>query len=322
MPHFSGKVGDFTPQPINSIVRTKDGTVYLPVDGKSSTSVLFATRDDGRTWFDTGGRTGGRHTTVALAADGSTLIGMGGKNSEIDGHMPVSVSRDGGKTWEKTATQFLPLGSGQRPSLIRLHSGKLFFVADYEVHKGNASHRKGAFAALSGDDGKTWIVRELPDIATVGYVTATQGPDGVIHVVTSKNDPYDVCLSLNEYWVLNGDGAASGGLSGAVGRHEEKFADGKLRAVWSDGWSSDGRYLLNGPQTFFYENGRKQWESEWVAGRHSGTEVFWDAAGRKLWEKVYGADDQWMWRVFDHDGAVSAESTWKGKELVRVDGRK
>ena len=127
---------------------------------------------------------------------------------------------------------------------------------------------------LSGDDGKTWIVRELPDIATVGYVTATQGPDGVIHVVTSKNDPYDVCLSLNEYWVLNGGGAASGGLSGAVEQHEEKFANGKVRAVWSGGWSSDGRYLLNGTQTFFYENGRKQWESDGLLANIPGLRCF------------------------------------------------
>ena len=78
LPVFEGKVGNFTPQPINSAVRAKDGTIYLPVDGKSSTSVLFATRNDGRTWFDTGGRTGGRHTTVAIGKDGS-LIGFGGK---------------------------------------------------------------------------------------------------------------------------------------------------------------------------------------------------------------------------------------------------
>ena len=321
VPHFTGPVGDFTPQPINSIVRTKDGTVYLPVDGKSSTAVLFATRDDGKTWFDTVGRTGGRHTTVALAADGETLIGMGGKNSEIDGHMPVSVSRDGGKTWEKTATQFMPLGSGQRPSLIRLRSGKLFFVADYEVHKGNATHRKGAFAALSPDDGKTWTTRELPDLSTVGYVTATQGPDDVIHIVTSKNDPYDVCLSLNEYWVLNGNGntGAPGGLWTDVRKREEKFADGKVRATWSGGWSPDGRYLLDGNQTFFYDNGRKQWESTWSAGKHTGTETFWDASGKKLWEKVYSADDQWIWRVFNQAGSISAQSTWKGKDLAHVD---
>jgi hypothetical protein len=320
MPHFTGPVGPFTPQPINSIVRTKDGAVYLPVDGKGSTAVLFATQDDGKTWFDTGGRTGGRHTTVALAEDGETLIGMGGKDSQIDGHMPVSISHDGGKTWDKSATQFMPLGSGQRPSLIRLRSGKLFFVADYEVHKGAPNHKKGAFVALSPDDGKTWAERDLPGLSTVGYVTATEGPDGVIHVVTSKNEPYDVLIDLNEQWVLsNTDTVVVSGRLNGIAQREEKFPDGKVRATWTGGWYSDGRYLLEGVQTFFYENGRRQWESTWSMGHPIGTETFWDATGRKLWEKVHALDgNQWTWRIFDQSGTVSAESIWKGKELVQV----
>jgi len=113
MPRFSGTVGEFTPQPINSIVRAKDGTVYLPVDGEGSTSVLFATRDDGKTWFDTGGRTGGRHTTLVLAADGSTLIGMGGKNSEIDGHMPFRSAAMAGKRGTRPPRSFCRWATGR-----------------------------------------------------------------------------------------------------------------------------------------------------------------------------------------------------------------
>ncbi len=320
MPRFNGPVGDFTPQPINSIVRTKDGIIHLPVDAKGSTSVLFSSSDDGNTWSDPVGRTGGRHTTVVLASDGSTLIGMGGKNSEIDGHMPVSISHDGGRTWQKSASQFLPLGSGQRPSLIRLHSGKLFFVSDYEVHKAKPDHRAGAFVALSADDGKTWVQRELPGVSTVGYVTATQGPDNVIHIVTSKNEPYDVSLHLNEYWVLHG-GEPSGtpGNLTSVAAHEEKYPNGKIRAAWTGGWTSDGRYVLNGAQTFYYADGRKQWESSWAAGNPIGTETYWHATGMKQWEKVYADGTHWIWRVFGRDGTVAAESKWNGKELVTVD---
>ena len=76
-PALQGPVGDYTPQPINSIVRAKDGTLYLPVDAKGGTSALFATKDEGKTWYDTGGRTAGRHTTLVLGKDGS-LIGYGG----------------------------------------------------------------------------------------------------------------------------------------------------------------------------------------------------------------------------------------------------
>lgn len=325
MPVFSGPVGDFTPQPINSVVRDKNGAIFLPVDGKSSTSVLFSTRDDGKTWVDTGGRTGGRHTTVALASDGLTLIGMGGKNSEIEGKMPVSISHDGGKTWEKSATRFLPLGSGQRPSLVRLRSGKLFFVADYEVHKGKPEHEQGAFAALSPDDGKTWTLRTLPGISTVGYVTATQGPDGIIHIVTSKNMAAndvlnDLCLSLNEAWVMtNGNPAAAPLTLTNMARGEEKYADGKTRAVWAGGWTADGRYVLNGTQTFYYANGNRQWQSSWDSGKPTGVETWWDAAGHKQWEKIYTQNDHWTWRIYDDKGTITAQSNWTGKILDNVE---
>ncbi len=187
-PKLEGEVGPFTPQPINSVVRGGDGTIYLPVDGSGGSSVVFASHDDGKTWRDTGGRTAGRHTTLVLGKDGS-LIGFGGKNTNIDGFMPKAVSRDGGKTWSKSKTPFQPLGSGQRPSIVRLASGRLFFVADLFDKKKLGAKGAGAFVALSDDDGETWRTRHLPGITTVGYTTATQGPNGVIHIVTSKNKP-------------------------------------------------------------------------------------------------------------------------------------
>ncbi len=141
-------------------------------------SAVWATRDNGKTWYDTGGRTGGRHTTIVIAKNGD-ILGFGGKNSEIDGHMPLSISSDGGKTWRVTPTPFDELISGERPSVIRLASGRLFFVADYNPNHEKHIHKDGAFVALSNDDGKTWKMKRLPaDILTVGYVTATQGPDG------------------------------------------------------------------------------------------------------------------------------------------------
>ena len=82
----------------------------------------------------------------------------------------------------------------------------MFFVADGFTAKSKkpGAKREGAFVALSDDDGATWTRRELPaDIKTVGYVTATQGPNGVIHIVTSKNHPnYEI--ELNETWLLEG----------------------------------------------------------------------------------------------------------------------
>jgi hypothetical protein len=269
------------------VVRDKNGVIYLPVDGAGSTAVLFASKDDGKTWYDTGGRTAGRHTTLVIGRDGA-LIGFGGKNSNIDGFMPKVVSRDGGKTYVKSKTPFRPLGSGQRPSIIRLASGRLFFVADLFDKKKLGPDGAGAFVALSDDDGETWKTRQLPDVVTVGYVTATQAPNGVIHLVTSKNEPA-YHIELNEAWVLQGG-------------PEEPDAHGQLR--------------LNGKQIFYYENRQKLWEVSYERGRKLGIETLWNEDGSKRWERRYGLGGEWTWTIFGDSGKVTAESRWKGKELL------
>ena len=287
--HIVGPLGKFTPQPINSVVRAKDGTIYLPVDGAGATSVLFASTDEGKTWRDTGGRTPGRHTTLVLGKDGA-LIGFGGKNSNIDGFMPKAISRDGGKTWEKSKTPFQPLGSGQRPSVIRLADGRLFFVADLFDKKKLGPQGAGAFVALSEDDGETWTSRRLPGIVTVGYTTATQAPNGVIHIVTSKNNP-PVHIELNEAWILHGG---------------------------PENPDAGGQFRRNGAQIFYYPNGRKLWEVTYREGRKIGVETLWRADGRKRWERHYQANGEWMWTIFGSSGEVLAESRWKGKDLLEA----
>ncbi len=148
-PYFPKPIGRYVSQPINSIVRAKDGTIYIPTDstgkdsdGNGSISAVWATKDEGKTWYDTGGRTAGRHTTIVIAKNGD-LLGYGGKNSAIDGRMPMARSTDGGTTWHKSKTPFDPLASGERPSVIRLASGRLFFVADYNDGKQKHAHSQG-----------------------------------------------------------------------------------------------------------------------------------------------------------------------------------
>ncbi|HXK04534.1 MAG TPA: SUMF1/EgtB/PvdO family nonheme iron enzyme [Verrucomicrobiae bacterium] len=234
MPALEGAVGEFTLQPISSVVRTKDGTIYLLVDAKGGTSVLFASKDNGKSWFDTGGRTAGRHTTLVLGKDGS-LIGYGGKNTNIDGFMPKSISADGGKTYVNSKTAFGPLNSGQRPSILRLSSRRLFFVADIYVSK-PGPHKPGAVVALSDDDGATWTQRDLPGVSTVGYVTATQGPNGVIHIVTSKTGP-ELDIEMNEAWVRQGGPEVPFDIAVRdVKKYREEYAPGKPKAEWSAGF--------------------------------------------------------------------------------------
>ena len=328
-PYFPKPIGRYVSQPINSIVRAKDGTIYFPTDstgkdadGNGSISVVWATKDEGKTWYDTGGRTAGRHTTIVIAKNGD-LLGFGGKNSNIEGRMPLARSTDGGKSWTKSKTPFDQLLSGERPSVIRLASGRLFFVADYDPNNAKHVHSDGAYVALSDDDGANWLMKRLPaDVLTVGYTTATQGPDGVIHVVTSKNKSnYEI--ELNEAWVLDknaGEEANSADSVHDVKSFTEHYPGGNtIMSTWSAGHATDGRALLDGPEKFFYPNGRLMWSANFHAGHKVGDERYLRADGTPVWEKQYANDGTWTWNTFDPDGKRTATSNWRGKTLLSSD---
>jgi hypothetical protein len=330
-PKFPEKIGRYVSQPINSAVRTADGTILMPTDstgrqpdGNGSVSAVWGTRDDGKTWFDTGGRTAGRHTTLVVGKDGHTLLGFGGKNSAIDGRMPLATSTDGGKTWVKSKTPFDPLASGERPSVIRLTSGRLFFVADYNPTSQKHIHKDGAYVALSDDDGQTWLMKRLPaGVLTVGYTTATQAVDGVIHVVTSKNKP-NLEIELNEAWVMDksaGDEPATAASAPTTpAKHfTEAYPGGKKMAEWSAVRASDGRVLLDGPESFWYADGKPMWSVHFHLGTKTGEETFFREDGTRAWQKIHGEDGQWTWRRYDKGDKQIAESKWRGKTLLSSD---
>jgi hypothetical protein len=160
-------------------------------------------------------------------------------------------------------------------------------------------------------------MRDLPGISTVGYVTAAQGPNGLIHIVTSKTGP-ELHIEMNEAWILNGgpEVPADSTVAG-VKKYSEDYVPGKVKAEWSGGISkADGKYRLDGRQTFYSRSGAKQWEATFAAGRRIGTETFWRSGGSKAWEKTYEPDGTWRWRVFDAAGRLDAESQWSGKDLL------
>jgi len=305
--------------------------------GTGGTSGLWASRNDGKTWFDTGGRTFGRHTTFVYLKNGS-ILGYGGKNTDIDLFMPRSISHDNGKTWEKSKSSLPCLGGGQRPSMIRLASGRLFYVGDFAGRKKGQPEgftETGAFAALSDDEGETWRIKKLHggntrdpegdpvEIKTVGYVTACQSPNGVIHIVTSRNDP-TMHIELNEAWVLQGEDAESSGTVGntanalleSVKEYSENHPDGSPRVTWRAGTSGDGRYLLHGTETWYYENGQKQWELTYCSGRKVGTETYWASNGAKQWSWSKSEDGNKAWTVWKTNGEIKAESLWRDYRLL------
>jgi len=344
-PLFDKRVGPYAAQPINSALRDSKGTIYLAVDGSHSpiTSELFASRDNGRTWYDTGGRTYGRHSTFVLL-DNDVIMAYGGKQGSINGFHPQNISRDGGRTYEITASPLPALGGGTRASLIKLKSGRLFYVADMHL----SSYRKltpeqcppgfvgeGAYAALSDDDGKTWRVRKLTGgnvlnkngkpvkVGTVSYVTAAQSPDGMIHIVTSHNRP-DLHFELNEAWILQDlrDTKPAIGkedtkiIPATVEEYSEEYPTGKPKVTWSAGIGQDGHELLHGRETWYYENGRTQWQANYRAGRKTGTETYWYTSGDKQSQKVHHDDGTYDWTLWGRDGKLRAKSKWQGKKLL------
>jgi hypothetical protein len=299
------------------VIRDLKGRTYLAVDAAEggplgSQSMLWAT-DDGTTWHDTLGRTFGRHTTFVLKKDGS-ILGMGGKNTGIDNFMPRAISHDGGRTYEMSKTPFSQLSSGQRPSILRLASGRLFMAGDFypskRAQKPASIKEDGSYVALSDDDGETWRIKRLPGTFSVqrgrpslGYCVARQAPNGVIHLITSCNQP-GLHFELNEAWILSDttladddprlDASSATNISN-VQAHRENFPDGKPRVTWSSGVADDGRVLLEGEETWFYASGAKQHVTTYRLGRKSGVETFWSPDGKKEWEWTHRDDGTSEW---------------------------
>lgn len=168
----------------------------------------------------------GIHAGVVQLADGSLMaLGRGNSITDSLGRkrMPMSISHDMGKTWTYHASEFPPIDGGQRLILRRLNEGPLLLVSftdhplrtphheqgmDLTCADGITRHCHGLYAAISYDEGKTWSIRKLlsdgkqrylngggwtgffeTDMTHSeprGYLAATQSPDGIIHILSSR----------------------------------------------------------------------------------------------------------------------------------------
>jgi len=205
LPQFSG--GHQLSEPV---FRMQDGTIVLVVDGRDT---LWMSRDEQLTWYNPGGDILGIHAGVTQLRDGSIFaLSRGG---DIDGRMPISISKDRGKTFEYKASEFPPVSGGQRLVLLRLREGPLFFAsfADNGIGIVDSSGKKrrvyGLFAAVSEDEGSTWPYKRLvsddgpgrtiecTDGGAImlsahsseyrGYLSVCQSLDGLIHLISSRN---------------------------------------------------------------------------------------------------------------------------------------
>ena len=332
-PVITKVVDGYSPQPITSMFRDTDGTIYLASDGVAAQSFLWASEDNMKTWYDTGGRTGGRHTAIVPLRDGS-FYGVGGKKSDIDGFMPISISKDKGRTWQVSKSVFPSLGGGQRPALIRLKSGRLLYAGDYQRKDGfqpKGIRERGAFVAWSDDEGKTWALKKLPGTLesskeetaremqgeTLGYVFLTQSDDGMIHLITSKNEPA-LHFEFNEAWLFTPAAPVPDPVLMASSAHEikdvkvmtEYYLDGAVKSAKHGGMADNGRFLLDGKEEWFYENGTKKYEAEYRLGVKAGAEKYFRPDGSVEWERDHVGYQSFTWKQYWDNGNLKSMTKW------------
>ncbi len=188
-----------------------------------------------------GGTIAGIHAGVVQLSDGRFMaLGRGDGIVDRNGleRMPMSISEDNGRTWTYSASEFPPIDGGQRLVLMRLREGPLLLISftnhpfrlknglngmTFKDKDGNEYTGYGMYAALSFDEGKTWPVKKLLtdgksrfmdggawtgffDMDSThaeprGYLAATQSPDQVIHLLSSRNH-----YRFNLSWLVENTG--------------------------------------------------------------------------------------------------------------------
>ncbi len=242
-------------QVIAGMFKSEQGWLIQPADatpwGEGGT-VLHISRDNGAHWSnpsDSGLKTefreGGEGNLIAgihagvVQLNNGDLMALGRGNSIAledisDLRMPLSISANMGKTWTYHASEFNPIGGGQRLVLRRLNEGPLLLISFtnhpseknpertgmiFKDSEGNNFKGYGMFAALSFDEGKTWPVKKLlvdgksrflnggawtgafkmdaEHAEPRGYLAATETPDDMIHLISSA-----IYYEFNLKWLM------------------------------------------------------------------------------------------------------------------------
>lgn len=126
----------------------------------------------------------------------------------------------------------------------------------------------------------------------LGYSVAQQGPNGVIHLVSSFNHPAQH-YEMNEAWILSDAQVVEidNGLPPAeLLSFEETYADGSVRCRWSGYYGPDGRFIAHGEEVHFLPDGREEYRCCYDRGRRVGLEIFHDGHGRKRWQREHQED--------------------------------
>jgi formylglycine-generating enzyme required for sulfatase activity len=326
--------------PVESVFQTREGFLILPCDavtGGSGGTAVHISRDEGKTWNDpgagrssptfaaesTGGWIAGIHAGVTQLKDGSLMAF--GRGNNIDGRMPMSISEDMGRNWMYSASEFAPLGGGQRLVLRRLREGPILLVSFTDRRKGmvmpDAAGRRGKvfgmFAALSYDEGKTWPVKRLlspggaarqvdgggntgkftMDDAHAeprGYLAATQTPDGLIHLISSKQH-----YVFNLAWI--------GQFAPAIRAADHETTDHPyVPGVVVDHRPAKTGTYLGSPSIAVLPDGSYIVSHDFYgpATKEDQTAIFRSGDAGRTWEKLTDFYGQYWSSVFVHKGAL------------------
>lgn len=232
---------DVRNQVIAGLFKSKEGWLIQAADatpaGEGGTAIHIS-KDEGKTWQnpythkevpafkegEKGGLIAGIHAGIVQLKNGD-LMALGRGNTIFHKQsgkmrMPISISKDMGKSWTYWPSEFPPIAGGQRLILKRLDEGPILLVSftnhptdstkgmAFKDEAGNTYTGYGLFAALSYDEGKTWKHKKLitdgisrylnggawtgffemnkTNAEPRGYLAITQTPDGIIHLLSSS----------------------------------------------------------------------------------------------------------------------------------------
>jgi sulfatase modifying factor 1 len=341
--------------PVESVFQTREGFIVLPCDavtGGNGGTAVHISRDGGKTWVDHGagepdpsfasGSSGawvaGIHAGVVQLKDGSLMAF--GRGNNINGRMPMSISKDMGRTWTYSASEFQPISGGQRLILRRLQEGPILFISFADRRKGMdipdaaGEQRRvyGMFAALSFDEGITWSCKRLITVGGSakkldgggntgrftmdethaeprGYLAATQTPNGLIHLISSKQ--YYV---FNLAWIKQ---FASTADTNKLQIPDHSFVPG----VIIDHSPAKSRQYIGSPSLAVLPNGHYVASHDFFGPgtKYNRTAVFCSKDAGKTWEKLTAFDGQFWSTLFVHQGAlyIIGTSSENGDAVIR-----
>jgi len=196
-------------QPGESTIRTSDGRILGTLDGKSSSGLVNASSDKGKTWtmlsddsekpnFTPGG-TGkviaGIHVGLIERKDG-TLWALGRIDDLKTGlnfkdKLPESVSTDGGKTWTYSMSEFPEIRTGQRLTMKRLREGPLLLCSfTDDANKRDASGKMVGSKPYSEMQGMSFTEPDGKVVTGYGLFAALSFDDGATWPVRRLVTPF------------------------------------------------------------------------------------------------------------------------------------